>query len=183
MAAKKDTRKITVTATSTAVKKPSNKTLKPGSMASNPKLVPDNLAKKKASTSYSPAPMSAAAKAKAKAAGAKKQAATKNPMGLKALKNDKPARGAKSGTSLVSKVVGRAKTVAREVRDIPTAVGTVARATVAGKPKSGTNTPPNKQATYAKYDLKKQLKQVGSAIKSGKTGTPAVRYGKDKPKR
>ena len=102
---------------------------------------------------------------------------------LKPLKNDKPARGAKSGTSLVSKVVGRAKTVAREVRDIPTAVGTVARATVAGKPKPGTNTPPNKQAMYAKYDLKKQLKQVGSAIKSGKTGTPAVRYGKDKPKR
>ena len=68
-----------------------------------------------AGTAYNPAPMSAAAKKKAADAGAKKQAAVKNPMGLKALKNDKPglkplnndkpARGAKAGTSTASKVV------------------------------------------------------------------------------
>ena len=114
---------------------------------------------KKASTSYSPSPMSAAAKAKIRVAAAKKR------------------------PTLVSKVVGRAKTVAREVRDIPTAVGTLARAAAAGKPKAGTNVPVNKQAQFAKYDLKRQVKQVGAAITSGKTGTAAVRYGKDKPKR
>ena len=156
---KPGTRKITVTASSSAAPKTSNKTVKAGSMAGNAKLVPDNRAAKKPSTKYSPAPMSAAAKAKTRVAAAKKQ------------------------PSLTSKVVNRAKTVAREVRDIPTAVGTVVRATAAGKPKPGTNTPPNKQAMYAKYDLKKQIKQVGDAVKSGKTGTPAVRYGKDKPKR
>ena len=44
--------------------------------------------------------------------------------------------------------------------------------------KAGTNTPTNKQAMYAKYDLKKQVRQVGTAIKTGKKGTAAVRYGK-----
>ena len=85
---------------------------------------------------------------------------------------------ASQATKAASKVVGRAKTVAREARDIPTAVGTVIRATAAGKPKAGTNTPTNKQAMYAKYDLKKQVRQVGTAIKTGKKGTAAVRYGK-----
>ena len=156
---KPGTRKITVTAKSTPVKKPSNKTVQPGSMAGNAKVVLDNAAKAKAAKTYSPKPMSAAAKAKTRVDAAKKR------------------------PTLVSKVVGRAKTVAREVRDIPTALGTVARTTAAGKPKAGTNTPPSKQGMYAKYDLKKQLNQVGDAIKSGKKGTPAVRYGKDKPKR
>ena len=113
---------------------------------------------KKASTSYSPAPMSAAAKKKAAAAG--KATAKKT-----------------APKSLVSKVVGRAKTVAREVRDIPTAVGTVIRAP---KPKAGTNTPVNKQPMYAKYDLKRQVKEVKDAITSGKKGTGAVLYGKGK---
>lgn len=89
----------------------------------------------------------------------------------------KPSLTSKA-TKAAGKVVGRAKTVAREVRDIPTAVGTVIRATAAGKPKAGTNTPTNKQAMYAKYDLKKQVGQVETAIKTGKKGTAAVRYGK-----
>lgn len=67
--AKPGTRKITVTATSTPVKKPSNKTVQAGSMAGNSKLVLDNAAKAKAAKTYSPTPMSAAAKKKAGAAG------------------------------------------------------------------------------------------------------------------
>ena len=90
----------------------------------------------------------------------------------------KPTTLTSKATKAAGKVVSRAKTVAREVRDIPTAVGTVIRATAAGKPKAGTNTPTNKQAMYAKYDLKKQVGQVGTAIKTGKKGTAAVRYGK-----
>ena len=117
--------------------------------------------KKKPSTSYSPAPMSAAAKKKAAAAG--KATAKKT-----------------APKSLVSKVVGRAKTVAREVRDIPTAVGTVIKATAAGKPKAGTNTSNSKSGMYAKYDLKRQVKEVKDAITSGRKGTGAVLYGKGK---
>jgi len=199
---KPSTRKITVTASSSAAPKTSNKTVKAGSMAGNAKLAPDNRAAKKAATSYSPKRMSANDKRAAGFAGAKTQlqisfrqrdAAEKAAKAKKASYSPAPmsaaakaktrVAAAKKQPSLTSKVVNRAKTVAREVRDIPTAVGTVVRATAAGKPKPGTNTPPNKQAMYAKYDLKKQIKQVGDAVKSGKTGTPAVRYGKDKPKR
>lgn len=178
--AKPGTRKITVTAKSTPVKKPSNKTVQAGSMAGNSKLVLDNAAKAKAAKTYSPKPMSASDKRAAGFRGAttqyqinlrKKEAAAKT----------KPKSLASKVTSAAGSVAKRAKTVAREVRDIPTALGTVARATAAGKPKAGTNTPPNKQASYAKYDLKKQLKQVGDAVKSGKKGTPAVRYGKNRP--
>ena len=107
--------------------------------------------KAKASTSYSPAPMSAAAKAKAKAAGKATAAKTKP-----------------KSKSLVSKVVGRAKTVAREVRDIPTALGTIA----------ATRTMPKGDAArFAKKDLKMQLKEVGRAVVSGKKGTEAAKEG------
>ena len=127
---------------------------------------------KKASTSYSPAPMSAAAKKKAAAAGNKMASSTlkKN---LKPLKSESRS---KAGTSTVSKVVKRAKTVAREVRDVKTAVGTslrdqeqnVRRAAMGVKP-TGKNVGGN---------LKKQLKEVGSAIKSGKKGTSSDMYSK-----
>jgi hypothetical protein len=133
--------------------------------------------KKDTSTSYSPAPMSAAAKKKAAAAGKKTSAKVKNPQGLKQVNLDKPkARGPKAGTSVVSKVVGRAKTVAREVRDVKTAVGTslrdqeqnVRRAAMGVKP-TGKNVGKN---------LKTQIKEVGSAIKSGKKGTSSDMYSK-----
>jgi len=156
---KPGTRKITVTASSSAAPKTSNKTVKAGSMAGNAKLVPDNRAAKKPSTKYSPAPMSAAAKAKTRVAAAKKQ------------------------PSLTSKVVNRAKTVAREVRDIPTAVGTVIRATAAGNPKSGTSTPVNKQKTNAKYNLNQQLKEVKNAAQRGTKGTSSTQYGKPRGNR
>ena len=90
---------------------------------------------------------------------------------------------ASQASKAAGKIVGRAKTVAREVRDIPTAVGTVVRATAAGKPKSGTNTPLNKQAQFAKYTLKQQLKEVKSAAQKGTKGTAAVQYGKERTKR
>lgn len=74
------------------------------------------------------------------------------------------ARGAKAGSSTVSKVVSRAKTVAREVRDIPTAVSTAV---------SGRNVGYG-GGKFAAKDLKTQIKEVGSAIKSGKKGTAAA---------
>lgn len=130
--------------------------------------------KKKAS--YSPAPMSAAAKAKAKAAGAATAAKVKNPMGLKALKNDKPARGAKAGSSAVSSVVKRAKTVAREARDVKTAVGTSLRDIEQNVRRAGMGVKPTGKNVGG--NLKQQLKEVGTAIKSGKKGTSSDMYNK-----
>lgn len=88
------------------------------------------------------------------------------------------ARGAKAGSSTVSKVgkalaktpagkvVSRAKTVAREVRDVPTAAANVI--------KSNRIFPKGGVAKFAKKDLKTQIKEVGTAIKSGKKGTQAA---------
>jgi len=130
------------------------------------------VAKPKASTSYSPAPMSAAAKAKAAAAGKATAAKTKNPQGLKQMNFDKKAKSKSTAAKVagvVGKVAGRAKTVAREARDIPTAVSTA----VAGR---NVGYGGNK---FALKDLKTQLKEVASAAKSGKRGTAAaqVRFG------
>lgn len=132
----------------------------------------------KASTEYSPKPMSAAAKAKAKTAGATAQGKTgKLSPAQKKMFKELPKEGSrkpKAGSSTVSKVVKRAKTVAREVRDIPTAVATVVSSRDMGKYPSG---------KFAKKDLKTQIKEVGKAVVSGKKGTPAAqaRYG-SKPK-
>jgi hypothetical protein len=110
-------------------------------------------AKAKASTSYSPAPMSAAAKAKAAAAGKATAAKTK------------PKSTAAKVAGVVGKVAGRAKTVAREVRDVPTAAANVYKSR--SMPQGGV-------AKFAKKDLKAQIKEVGTAIKSGKKGTEAA---------
>ena len=111
--------------------------------------------KKKAS--YSPAPMSAAAKAKAAARGKATAAKTK------------PSTLSKVGKTLAKtpagKAVSRAKTVAREVRDIPTAAANVIKSR---------NLPQGGVAKFAKKDLKAQIKEVGTAIKSGKKGTQAA---------
>jgi len=123
----KSPRKITVTATSSYPKQ-----LVQGSMATQSKIVEKKPAKKP-STKYSPAPMSAAAKAKTRVAAAKKQ------------------------PSLTSKVVNRAKTVAREVRDIPTAVGTLATANK------------NKEVrSAAKSNLQIQIRDLAKAAKGRK---------------
>jgi hypothetical protein len=180
-------RKITVTASS---RKVVNKTLKPGSMATQSKIV-DVKPKAKPSTKYSPSPMSDAAKRKASRAGETKArqyvdlmgrppktgpaSTSYSPQKMTAFDKAKAAARGKATAkktapkSLVSKVVGRAKTVAREVRDIPTAVGTVIRATADGK--KGYN------KEYAAAQLKKQLKEVKTAAKSGAKGKSAVQYG------
>ena len=101
----------------------------------------------------------------------------------KAMRKPKPAakstaRKPKAGSSTVSKVgkalaktpagkvVKRAKTVAREVRDIPTAAANIYESR---------SIPAGGVAKFAKKDLKKQIKEVGSAIKSGKKGTEAAK--------
>jgi len=130
---------------------------------------PKKATAKKPSTSYSPrayvtglrkemyAVQGAESKKKSDARIAAKKAAPRKP---------------KAGSSVVSKVgkvagkvVGRAKTVAREVRDIPTAAANVYESR--SMPKGGV-------AKFAKKDLKTQIREVGSAIKSGKKGTEAA---------
>ena len=114
--------------------------------------------KKTASTKYSPKPMTAEAKKKAAAAGKATAAKTKP-----------KSTAAKVGKALsntpAGKVVKRAKIVAREVRDIPTAAANIYESR---------SLPAGGVAKFAKKDLKKQIKEVGSAIKSGKKGTEAA---------
>jgi hypothetical protein len=131
--------------------------------------------KKKASTSYSPKPMSANEKRAAGFRGAttqyqinlkKKAAAAAKAKLKKELKPIKSESRSKAGSSTVSKVVKRAKIVAREARDIPTAAANVI--------KSRRIFPEGGVAKFSKKDLKQQIKEVGSAIKSGKKGTQAA---------
>ena len=144
--------------------------------------------KKKASTKYSPKRMSANDERAAGFAGAKTQiqidqrkreAAQKAAKAAKAKKlSPIPSeRRPKAGSSVVSKVgkalaktpagkvVKRAKIVAREVRDIPTAAANIYESR---------SLPKGDVRKFAKKDLKKQIKEVGSAIKSGKKGTQAA---------
>jgi hypothetical protein len=100
---------------------------------------------KKASTSYSPAPMSAAAKAKAGAAGKATAARTK------------PKSLASKVGGAAGSVAKRAKTVAREVRDIPTAIGTLATANKNKEVKSA-----------AKSNLQIQIRDLAKAAKGRK---------------
>jgi hypothetical protein len=73
----------------------------------------------------------------------------------------------KSGASTVAAVAKRFGVTAREARDIATAVGTLAqtRKTSAGGTKE-----------EARKNLKKQIKEVGSAAIKGKKGTPSKEY-------
>jgi hypothetical protein len=108
----------------------------------------------KGSTSYSPKPMTAAAKKKAAAAGKATGAKTS-------------ARKPKAGSGVVSKVAGRAKTVRREVRDVPTALGTSVMGYLnpSGIVKPGPST----------KNLAKQIKEAGRAVLTGKKGTASDR--------
>jgi hypothetical protein len=109
------------------------------------------------SRSYSPKPMSASAQTKAKAAGKATGAKTS-------------ARNPKAGSGVASKVVGRAKTVAREARDIPTSVSTAAK--VAARTAQGKTT--WGRQTGAK-NIAKQIVETGRAVVTGKKGTEAPR--------
>ena len=133
-------------------------------------------AKRLKATKYAPAPMTAKQKETIRRAAEKKQA-------LRNLKKDPIVKGAKTvlkaaanpvgaGLKAAGAAVKRAKTVGRELRDIPTAVGTAV---------SGRNVGYG-GGKFAAKDLKTQLKEVGSAIKSGKKGTEAaqVRFGSRK---
>ena len=91
------------------------------------------------------------------------KAKAKNSMGLKKLPKESKSLAGKVG-AVAGKVAKRAKTVAREARDIPTAVSTAV---------SGRNVGYG-GAKFAKKDLKTQIKEVGSAIKSGRKGTAAA---------
>jgi hypothetical protein len=106
------------------------------------------------SRSYSPKPMTAAAKKKAAAAG-------------KATGAKVTARKPKAGSGVASKVAGRAKTIAREVRDVPTAVGTSVMGYLnpSGIVKRGPST----------KNLAKQVKEAGRAVLTGKKGTASDR--------
>ena len=111
---------------------------------------------KKPSTKYSPAPMSAAAKAKAGARGKATAAKTK------------PKSTAAKVAGLAGKVVGRAKTTAREARDVYTAVGSAAQA-LRKSPQEG-------------IPVKKTIKNIGTQVKetaraaaTGKKGTTAYK--------
>jgi hypothetical protein len=162
---------------------------KVGKMA--PKAVATARAAKKASTSYSPTPMSNAKQYDTRRNAEKKQAATVQAKKLNATKyaptpmsEDAKKAAAKRGlkkqavssikkdvkkiAGLAGKVAGgvakRAKATAREARDIPTAVGTAVAARGMGYG----------AGKFAKKDVKTQIKEVGSAIKSGKKGTSAA---------
>jgi hypothetical protein len=116
----------------------------------------DAFKKTEKSRQYNPAPMSAAAKKKAAAAGkatAKKTA---------------PKSTASKVGAVAGKVAKRVKTVAREVRDVKTAVGTTAKAFT----KTGSN--PNQPYSAKKQSIKNlatQIREVGRAAAKGKPGT------------
>ena len=69
------------------------------------------------------------------------------------------------------------KTVAREVRDIPTAVATLAKTIKEVKPDKVGITPTAKSmraVSAAGSNVGKQIKEIGSAVVSGKSGTTSA---------
>ena len=91
-----------------------------------------------------------------------------------AAKKKSPSLAAKAAGA-VGKVASRVKTTAREARDIPTAVGTVVRATADGKK--------GLRKEYAVAELKKQIKETTRAAKTGLKGSAAPQYGKGRGNR
>ena len=76
--------------------------------------------------------------------------------------------------STLTSYVGNA---ARELRDVPTAAGTFAKTIVNVKPSQGGGTPTaksQKAVNQAGSNLGKQIKEVGSALISGKSGTTSA---------
>ena len=100
----------------------------------------------------------------------------------------------KKSPSLASKVVKRAKIVAREVRDIPTAVGAPKRMQVGTKVLKDYDSDTRKPYKYtmpkykgnASSGIKAQLKEAAAAITAGQKGTSVGHTsasGKTKPRR
>ena len=75
------------------------------------------------------------------------------------------------------RITNYVKTVAREIRDIPTAAATVVKTVANVKPSQGGGTPTKKSTdaiNKAGSNFGQQLKEVGSAIVSGKSGTTSA---------
>jgi hypothetical protein len=100
----------------------------------------------------------------------------------------------KSSPSLASRVVKRAKIVAREVRDIPTAVGAPKRMQAGTKILTDVDEQTKKRSKYtapkykgnASSGIKAQLKEAAAAITAGQKGTSVGHTsasGKTKPRR
>lgn len=143
-----------------------------------------------ARTSYSPQQMTEFDKRKASAAGAASKKASSarkveklKSMGLKKTNLDKTSRGPKSGTATASKVVKRVKTVAREAGDVKKAIKNVAKSGKAALDPSysGIRNLGRQAVRETGKDLGKQLRELGSAVKSGKPGKRAgtVSYNAD----
>jgi len=159
-----------VNATPAEKRQRARQVLDSGKTASRAKGIANREDKKKTAAkkaSYSPAPMSAAAKKKA----------AKRAEFVSAYSKAKqiPAKKNSSVASKVGKVAGaaakRAKTVAREGRDVVTAVGTLA---------TGTKRNVERGDLYSdKYtpvkNLAKQIKEVGTAAVKGKKGTTSTK--------
>ena len=123
------------------------------------------------SRKYSPAPMSAAAKAKAGAAG--KAAKKASDARIAAAKK---SRGPKAGTSAVSKIVKRAKTVGREARDVPTSL---ANAISMWEANLGPATKSGQQSGRMLKDIAKQSGEAARALLTGKMGTAPLKVTKN----
>jgi hypothetical protein len=77
----------------------------------------------------------------------------------------------------VSTLTSYAGNLGRELRDIPTAAGTLAKTIQNVKPSQGGGTPTAKSqraVNQAGSNVGKQIKEVGSAIISGKSGTTSA---------
>jgi hypothetical protein len=77
----------------------------------------------------------------------------------------------------ISTITSYAGNLGRELRDVPTAAGTLAKTIQNVKPSQGGGTPTAKSQraiNQAGANLGKQIKEVGSALISGKSGTTSA---------
>ncbi len=77
----------------------------------------------------------------------------------------------------MARITNYVKTVAREIRDLPTAAGTLAKTIKNVKPSQGGGTPTAKSQraiNQAGSNVGKQVKEVVTAIVSGKSGTTSA---------
>jgi hypothetical protein len=83
----------------------------------------------------------------------------------------------KDQKSLIQDITNRYTVTAREARDIVTSVGTFLKTVQNVKPSQGGGTPTVQSMNAIKAagsDIKKQIKETGSAAISGKKGTTAA---------
>lgn len=89
----------------------------------------------------------------------------------------KPAYKTKTQDSIVQDITNRYSVTAREARDIVTSVGTFFKTVKEMKPGQGGTGPTAKSVRAIKAagsDVAKQIKETGSAAKSGTKGTTAA---------